>query len=257
MPPSQANPSPAAGPATLARHRVRDGIQRLILAGRYRPGQRLIQQELARHFGVAQSVVRESLLELQFCGLVEAVDNLGMFVSGLDPQLLIQAYEIREVFEGLAAPLCCQHASRADISELAQLVDRVHRLGQAGELEMMSALDRQFHYRTILISRNRLLARLTEGYRVLGMFVSVGRDIGQVRDEHLDIVEAIRENRPEQAERFARGHVRATRQTIERQVSEGTFVPHWVGEAEDDGTAPEAQPGKRAASPRRTKKRKK
>ena len=69
--------------ATLARHRVRDGIQRLILSGEYQPGQRLVQQELAGRFGVAQSVVRESLLELQFCGLVEAVDNLGMFVSGL------------------------------------------------------------------------------------------------------------------------------------------------------------------------------
>ena len=49
------HPEAAAG-TTLARHRVREGIQRLILSGQYQPGQRLVQQELASRFGVAQSV---------------------------------------------------------------------------------------------------------------------------------------------------------------------------------------------------------
>jgi len=223
---------PETGGPTLARHRVRDAIQGLILAGGLRPGQRLIQQELARRFGVAQSVVRESLLELQFSGLVEAVDNLGMFVSGLGPQTLIEAYRIREVFEGLAARLCCRHASRADLQDLDDLTGRVHQLGREGDLAAMSAMDRQFHYRTILASRNRLMARLTEGYRVLGMFVSAERDIDQVRGEHLDIVRAIEADEPDPAEELARAHVRAARRSIERQVAEGTFAPRWVAQEE-------------------------
>ena len=234
MPPSsQSNPTP--GGATLARHRVRDAIQGLILAGGLRPGQRLIQQELARRFGVAQSVVRESLLELQFSGLVEAVDNLGMFVSSFAPQTLIQAYEIREMFEGLAARLCCHHASRADLQELTELTRRVHQLGREGDLGAMSAMDRQFHYRTILASQNQLLARLTEGYRVLGMFVSAERDIEQVRGEHLEIVRAIEADQPDRAEQLARHHVRAARRSIERRVAEGTFSPRWVAQSEPPG----------------------
>ena len=230
---SQSNSTP--GGATLARHRVRDAIQGLILAGGLRPGQRLIQQELARRFGVGQSVVRESLLELQFSGLVEAVDNLGMFVSSFAPQTLIQAYQIREMFEGLAARLCCQHASRADLQELTGLAAGTHKLGSEGNLEAMSTLDRQFHYRTILASGNQLLARLTEGYRVLGMFVSAERDIDQVRAEHLDIVRAIEADQPDRAEQLARGHVRAARRSIERRVAEGTFSPRWVAQSEPPG----------------------
>ena len=118
------NDSPPKDRSILVRHRVRDGIQQLILSGEYRPGQRLVQQELAARFGVAQSVVRESLLELQFCGLVEAVDNLGMFVSGLGARTLVEAYEIREMLEGLAARLCCEHASRADLRELHELAEQ-------------------------------------------------------------------------------------------------------------------------------------
>ena len=217
--------------STPARHRVRDGIQRLILSGEYQPGQRLVQQELATRFGVAQSVVRESLLELQFCGLVEAVDNLGMFVSGLDAETLLSAYEIREMFEGLAARLCCERASRSDLRDLAELAEENLRHGSHRDLEAMSSLDRQFHSRIVQISRNPLLARLTEGYRVLGMFVRANRDIRQVHDEHLEIVKTIEANRPEAAERLAREHVRAARHAIQRQAQEETFVPHWVDES--------------------------
>jgi DNA-binding GntR family transcriptional regulator len=216
---------------TLARHRVREGIQQLILSGQLTPGQRLVQQELAQRFGVAQSVVRESLLELQFCGLVEAVDNLGMFVSGLGPQTLLEAFEIREMIEGLAARLCCEHASRTDVRSLNELAEETCQLGRQGKLEAMSALDRQFHHRTVQASGNRLLEKLTEGYRVLGMFVRANRDIRQVRDEHLETVEAIAANRPADAERLARRHVRAARQAVAKQVADGTFVANFVKEA--------------------------
>ncbi len=235
MPPNKASSS-ESGTSTLARHRVRDGIQQLILSGEYQPGQRLVQQELATRFGVAQSVVRESLLELQFCGLVEAVDNLGMFVSGLDAGTLLSAYEIREMFEGLAARLCCERASRSDLRDLVELAEENYRHGSQGDLKAMSSLDRQFHSRTVQVSRNPLLARLTEGYRVLGMFVRANRDIGEVHDEHLGIVKAIETDQPDTAERLAREHVRSARQAIERQAREGKFVPHWVDEA-DQGPA--------------------
>src|SRR3954451_6075161 len=111
------NHTAVASPQT-ARHRVREDVRRLILSGELRPGERLTQQQLAKRFGVAQSVVRESLLELQFSGLVETVDNLGIFVSDLDATSLLQAYQVREVLEGLAARQCCERASRADIKEL-------------------------------------------------------------------------------------------------------------------------------------------
>jgi DNA-binding GntR family transcriptional regulator len=230
-----ADRGPAAAPATLARHRVREGIQRLILSGQFQPGQRLVQQDLAQRFGVAQSVVRESLLELQFCGLVEAVDNLGMFVSGLGPRTLLEAFEIREMFEGLAARLCCQQASRTDVRELSELVERNYQFGREGNLDAMSGMDRQFHYRMVQASGNRLLEKLTEGYRVLGMFVRANRDIRQVRDEHLEIIEAIAANRPADAERLARRHVRSARQAVEKEVADGTFVAQFVAEEANSG----------------------
>src|SRR5215207_8319766 len=115
-------------PQTSARGRVREDVRKLILSGELKPGTRLTQQHLAKKFGVAQSVVRESLLELQSSGLVRSVDNLGIFVSDLDTSSLIHAYHVREMLEGLAARLSCDRASRADVKAMYEMVDRIHEL---------------------------------------------------------------------------------------------------------------------------------
>src|SRR5436190_4756658 len=211
-----------------ARRRVREDVRKLILSGELKPGTRLTQQQLAKRFGVAQSVIRESLLELQFTGLVESIDNLGIFVSELDTEKLLQAYEVREMLEGLAARACCERASRADLRELADMVERIYQLGKEGKDAERGAADRRFHHRTIEISQNVVLARLTEAYHVLGMTVQASRPHDVIRSEHLRIVQAIEENKPDEAERVARQHVVDARAAIREQVSRGQFVPKWV-----------------------------
>jgi DNA-binding GntR family transcriptional regulator len=219
---------PAGADGVTARSRVREGVRRLILKGVFPPGMRLAQQHLARRFGVAQTVVRESLLELQLSGLVEPIDNAGVFVSNLDTARLIESFEVREVLEGLAARKCCERASRNDIRELKELVERVYRLGIEQNLPRRGVLDRQFHHRMVALAGNGVLTRLTEAYHTLGMTVQAARPHEAIRDEHLAIVEAIARNDPDAADRLARAHVAAVRATIEAQVQGGDFAPQWV-----------------------------
>jgi DNA-binding GntR family transcriptional regulator len=226
-----ASGAPSSGQSQ--RHRVREGLQRAILSGSLKPGERLRQTDLAKRFGVAQTVIRESLIELQLSGLVRVVDNLGVFVNEPDPHTLLSAYEIREMFEGLAARLCCEHASRSDLKKLRELAESCHRRGRAGDLAEMGRLDRAFHQETIRISGNPLLERLTEGYRVLGMFVRAHRDIDAVRREHLGIVDAMEQGQTETAEQRARAHVRSARQALQKQVDDGVFELAWVADEEE------------------------
>jgi DNA-binding GntR family transcriptional regulator len=124
--------------ARVARHEVRDEIQRRILSGESKPGERLSQQSLARELGVAQGTVRESLLQLQWLGLVESVDHLGMFVDNLDASRICEAYLVREVMEGLAARLACGNAGRANIAELRCMADNIFHLAQEKDNEAAS-----------------------------------------------------------------------------------------------------------------------
>ena len=166
------------------RRSVREEIQRRILSGESRPGERVAQQSLAKELGVGQGSVREALVELQWLGLVDAIDRLGVFVGNLDAARLCEAYEIREFLEGLAARRSCEHASQADATVLRNIANHILTLSNEGKVEEMGAADRAFHLQIVSISGNKMLMRLAEGYRVLGMAVRAYRDPKVVHEEH-------------------------------------------------------------------------
>jgi DNA-binding GntR family transcriptional regulator len=211
----------------LRRH-VRDEIQRRILSGESLPGERLPQQSLARKLGVGQGTVRESLLELEWLGLVESVDGLGVFVGKLDASRLVEAYEVREYLEGLAARRACGRVSQSDVTALRAMADRIWNLSEEGNVEEMGAADRALHLQVVHLSHNSILLRLAEGYRALGMAVRTSRDPRAVYEEHLRIIDAISRNMPDEAEQFARQHVLEARLIIEQAAARNEFVPKWV-----------------------------
>ena len=214
--------------ARVARHEVREEIQRRILSGRSKPGERLSQQSLARELGVAQGTVRESLLELQWLGLVQTVDHLGVFVDKIDAVRICQSYLVREVLEGLAARLACTHASRADLAELRKMADEIYRLARDKNSETAN-LDRAFHLHITELSRNPILIRLSQTYRILGMTVRAFRKPEVIHAEHLRILEAIEHNFDDEAERLARLHVVGARLMIEKLAADEQVTPEWVG----------------------------
>ncbi|HEY1649360.1 MAG TPA: GntR family transcriptional regulator [Terracidiphilus sp.] len=217
----------------VGRHHVREEIQRRILSGESQPGERLTQQSLAKELGVAQGTVRESLLELQWLGLVESIDRLGVFVGKLDAARLCEAYQVREFLEGLAARLACEHASRGDVAGLKKMADHIWNLSNENKVDEMGAADRAFHLQIMNLSRNRILLRLAEGYRVLGMAVRASRDPRVVHEEHLRIVEAIDHNFPDEAEQRMRQHVAEARKMIEQQAAKNEFTPKWVADPKE------------------------
>ena len=125
---------------TVRRH-VREEIQRGILSGESRPGERAAQQSLAKELGVGQGTVREALLELQWLGLVDSVDRPGVFVGNLDAARLCEAYEIRELLEGLAARRSCEHASQADATVLRNIANHILTLSNEGKVEEMGGAE--------------------------------------------------------------------------------------------------------------------
>ena len=215
-------------PQPVARHRVRKEIEQKILEGSFQAGAKLIQQDLADEFGVSLSVVREALLELRATGLVETVDNRGAFVSSLTRQKIIEALEVRASLEGLAVQLCCDRATRADLRALGDMARRIYTLATEGKPGEAGSLDREFHQTLIHLSRNSMLARLSDNYRVLGKIMRFDRDPIEIRDEHLAILEAIGAARGDDAERLVKAHILHAKEWLERESARGTFVPHWV-----------------------------
>ena len=215
---------PRRGTAPLARKWIGREIRDRIATGVYPSGTKLVQQRLSKEFGAGAGSVREALFELEQFGMVETVDRVGVFVTTLGPELILAAYEVREVIEGLSARLACGHASSSQIKQLRKLLSEISQSDADGAAK----LDREFHQQIITMSNNPILMRTSRSYRMLGKVVNLGTHREVTNSEHETILDAIGENRPEDAERSMLEHIRRARLEAEELIKQGIFEFHWV-----------------------------
>jgi DNA-binding GntR family transcriptional regulator len=208
-------------PRTVIRHRVRDAIAQMITDGRFRPGEKLVQLRLARHFGVSLGVVREALFELRGLGLVETVDNHGVLVRKLDLTRIREFHAVREVFDGLAARECCGRLTAADAAELHHMAEEIYTLALTGRDPERTAMDRKFHLRLAELSGNQTLVSLVQQHLVLGKVLGLNYEPERTRAVHLAIVDTIRRGDAVEAERLAREHVGVALHAIEAAIAAG------------------------------------
>jgi len=212
-----------------ARHRVRLGVEEMILCGGFRSGSKIKQLSLAKQFGVGQGVVREALIELQAMGLVESVDNRGIYVTQINRKKLVDSLEVRAAIEGMAVRLCCDRCSRADRRELKGIVNKIYQQVQVGSAEEAASLDREFHHSLVQLSQNDELLRVVNSYRAFGKIVQLDRDPKVVFGEHLSVVEAIEQGDADNAEQLLRKHLWAAKAVLEKKLADDPdFIPHWV-----------------------------
>ena len=104
--------------AAPLRHQVLSELRLSIIAGRLKPGARLVERELIKMTGVSRTVIREALRQLESEGLVTIIPNKGPVVRELTKQEARDLYAIRAVLEGLAARLFVENADNLQIETL-------------------------------------------------------------------------------------------------------------------------------------------
>lgn len=166
--------------------------------GIYRPGDRLVESELAERFGVSRTPIREALQRLETQSLL-ARDGRSLIVASLDHNQLSELYVVRSELEGLAARLAARHATKEEIGVLKEMVADDRAL--LDDPVALSRSNRRFHKQIHLASHNRyLVQQLDLVYRTMALMATTslaaeGRGAGALA-EHAAIVEAI-ENRDE------------------------------------------------------------
>ena len=173
-------------------------ILEAIDTGIYRPGDRLVESELAERFGVSRTPIREALQRLETQSLLTR-DGRSLIVASLDHNQLSELYVVRAELEGLAARLAARHATAEEARVLRDMVEADQAL--LGNPKGLARANRRFHKQIHLASHNRYLAQqLDLVHRSMALMATTslaaeGR--GEVAlAEHAAIVTAI-ENRDE------------------------------------------------------------
>ncbi|MCA0202838.1 GntR family transcriptional regulator [Pararhodobacter sp.] len=185
----------------------------LILAaiddGVYKPGDRLVESELAERFGVSRTPIREALQRLETQSLLTR-DGRSLIVASLDHNQLAELYVVRAQLEGLAARLAAKHASVEEVRVLRDMVADDRRL--MNDPKALSRANKRFHKQIHLASHNRFLVQqLDLVHRSMALLATTSLEAeGRGRtalDEHDAIVEAIARGDGEAADRALREHI--------------------------------------------------
>jgi DNA-binding GntR family transcriptional regulator len=184
-------------------------ILEAIDGGIYRPGDRLVEAELAERFGVSRTPVREALQRLETQSML-ARDGRSLIVASLDHNQLAELYVVRSELEGLAARLAAKHATKEEVRVLADMVkdDRAH----LNDPVALSRANRRFHKQIHLASHNRyLVQQLDLVHRSMALLATTslaaeGRGETALA-EHAAIVEAIAKGDGDAAQEALRAHI--------------------------------------------------
>ncbi len=192
-------------PQTDAYSLILDAID----VGIYRPGDRLVESELAERFGVSRTPVREALQRLETQSML-ARDGRSLIVSSLDHNQLAELYVVRAELEGLAARLAARHATAEEVRVLRSMVEDDRKL--LNDPEAMSRANRRFHKQIHLASHNRyLVQQLDLVHRSMALLATTsiaaeGRPDETVA-EHAAIVEAIAAGDGDAAYKALKDHI--------------------------------------------------
>jgi DNA-binding GntR family transcriptional regulator len=136
------NARAVTAPPTLRAHVVKM-LSADILAGKYKPGDRLNESQIARELNISRIPVREALSQLQEQGLVQNRERRGMFVTHIGPEEVLQISSLRIILETEAMRLAAARMTPDILVQLEKLMTQMDAWN--GTLLEAAALDLEFH----------------------------------------------------------------------------------------------------------------
>ena len=209
---------PVQRPVPL-RQSVYESLVELVIDGRLKPGQHLVETELARLLGVSRQPVREALHRLAAGGWVDLRPSQGAFVHVPTDQEVDELLDVRELLEMQTVRLAARAAGSQPMTWLREVCREGEAAIEAGDTERFVAVNNQFHAALAELAGNAVLAELAGivGRRVRWYYRLVASARGaESCAEHLEITEAIAVGDEDRAAKAAREHTERTRRAYHR-----------------------------------------
>ncbi|HEY8455659.1 MAG TPA: GntR family transcriptional regulator [Actinopolymorphaceae bacterium] len=188
-------------------------LRRDIVSLELPPGQAVSENELAAQHGVSRTPVREALIRLADEGLIEVVPQLGTFVSRINVNEVIEIQFIRETLERASLPHAIRNITEEDEQYLRDLLDEQEKAGKRGDLHTWFATDEALH-RTLLevAGHPRVWSVVSSAKahldRVRMLTLPDPAILGELLNQHRQIVDHVVAKQKRQADQVLRQHLR-------------------------------------------------
>lgn len=194
---------------------LRDAIRKGVL----KPGERLMEIQLAEELGVSRTPVREAIRKLELEGYVIMMPRRGTYVANLSIRDVNEVFEIRMCLESLASGLAAERITEEELESLQRLLVQIGEYMERGDMDKIVETDMEFHDLLYQASRNTCLVGIIFNLREqLTRFrtksMSFPGRLAATLEEHRNIVEAIAQGDVKAARKAAEIHMERSEQTL-------------------------------------------
>ncbi|MBZ4655281.1 MAG: transcriptional regulator, GntR family [Peptococcaceae bacterium] len=198
---------------------VYESLRAAILEGKLKPGERLVEKDIAEKFNISRTPVREALRKLEIEGFLEYIPRKGDIVKAIDKGEIKEIYAIRKALECLAISSVIENITAQEISQLEQLLADAEQLEKEGKPDKVFEASQRFN--EVLLSASKMpkliglinnMKEQLERLRRITMSRTERRK--EVIKEHKAILQAVVARDYDKATELVVKHLEASMQTL-------------------------------------------
>lgn len=187
-------------------------LRQAILKGELKPGERLMEIQLAKKLGVSRTPIREAIRKLELEGLVLMIPRKGAEVAEITEKNLRDVLEVREALETLAVQLACDQITKVQIRELREAAGAFEEVLAGGNVTEIAEADEHFHDLINLATGNQKLIQILNNlreqmYRYRVEYLKNEAVYPQLLGEHESLIRAIEKRQKERAAEIVCRHI--------------------------------------------------
>ncbi|KEJ92131.1 GntR family transcriptional regulator [Synergistes jonesii] len=189
-------------------------IESKIISGEFKPGMRLIEQNMCEQMNVSRSPLREAFRILENIGYLVSNARKGVFVSELTYKDAVDVYTIRANLESLAIYLAIKNDDGTLTDRLTSINKQMLVYANSGDTWNYAKYNSKFHETLIKACNNQRLINMldifskqTKRYRT-GVMLSTGKMQESIK-KHEELIESIRNGNAEKAEKIRKKSILA------------------------------------------------
>ncbi|MGF0031607.1 GntR family transcriptional regulator [Bariatricus sp. SGI.154] len=156
-------------------------LRQAILRGELKPGERLMEIQLANKLGVSRTPIREAIRKLELEGLVLMIPRKGAEVADITEKSMRDVLEVRKALEELAVQLTCDKITKEQIRELEEAAEEFKRILESSDVTEIAEADVHFH---------DIIYKATDNQRLIQLLNNLGEQMYRYRVEYLKNPEA-------------------------------------------------------------------
>jgi DNA-binding GntR family transcriptional regulator len=200
--------------------KVYKALKAMIISGELKPGEKLVQEELAERLGVSRTPLLSAFSKLAQENLVETISRRGAYVKKFTEQELLDIYDIRIQLEPLGAYKAAGFVKSSEVETLEKLLVDFDEATKRNDMKALKMIDYDIHMEIMRCSGNKLLYDMLSTFNIIIISNIKGllKPPQKSDSEHMLLIESIKSGNAEEARRIMFDHINDSRSNLLRNL---------------------------------------